>query len=865
MNSSGVKGLRMCTTMCVLMRCVLMATMFLLAGGITSPVRAQTQIVFSQPPNPAGGVIKSAWYPPNGLDGDAYAYDSFVLSANAAITEIDWRGGYTNILSGAGISPVFDFTISIYASIAAGIQPDVVHPPLVQYSVGGNAGETPVGTFGGVPMYDYSFVLPSPFQAIAGTKYWVQIEASQGVTPTYGWPPDWSIAVGTGGDNSHFYQITGGTNGGGNLFYTSASDLAFTLRTAAAPTVNIAASVSPAGFGAVSGTGAYPTGAIATLSATPNAGYGFVNWTENGVPVSNSTVYSFTANADRTLVANFTTAATITTSSAPIYGGGTNGDGIYNSGASVTVTATPSNGYVFAGWSESGTAVSAAASYTFTAAGNRTLVANFAPGPSTATFDFDTATPLLVATQAGTPLDQTSAGVTAHFTSPTVGAGGFSVQSDATTHFHLSQFSGNYLYPNSVYSPALDIQFSQPLTSITFTYATADFTQANVPTTIQVTAYQNSTANPAVGSASGHALYGTDTMPMSTLTFTSATPFDVVEITIPPAPLAASDFLVDNIIAVTAQAPPSATPTSAGIAATATPTTGQASAATPTNGTAPPPATATAIQPAATATPSGAAATAPTNTPMLPTATATATATQTAEEAGFVPPDKNTGACEDKVARNLSDLAGCLTKCQIKQADASLNGKVFDEEGCEQGSGLPLSCRARFDNASTTLAATQRCPACLDSAGQAHLADLLTTAIEGNSAQIYCAGTTGFGGDDSGLIPPDALTSKCEDKAAMNLANFGSCMTRCQIKQADAALNGKAFDEESCEQGSGRPLSCRAAYNNTSLSLLALRTASCPPCLGLSAQAGLADAMTALVETMNGQIYCAGTQPLPLP
>jgi hypothetical protein len=534
--------------------------------ALALPAQGQTQVVFSQPPNPAGGLVKSSWYPPDGLDGDSYAYDSFILGSNQAITEIDWRGGYTNFLSGAGESPVFDFTISIYPSIAAGIQPDVTAPALVQYGAGGNAGETMVGTFGGVPMYDYKFVLPSPFQAVAGTKYWVQIEASQGLTPVYYWPPDWSIAVGTGGDGSHFQATTGGTGGGGTLYQILANDLAFTLLRAAGPSVTIVVSASPSSGGTVSGGGAYPSGSTATVVAMPNPGYGFVNWTESGVEVSTSATYMFTASADRTLLANFTAAYTIATNASPSYGGSTSGDGTYNSGSSVTIVATPNPGYDFVNWTEFGTPVSTLATYTFTAGADRTLVANFTPAATTATFDFDNGTPTL-STGQSTPLDQTSAGVTAHFSSPTVEAGGFSVQSDATTQYRLSQFSRNYLWPNSVYSPALDIQFSQQLSSITFTFATADFQQVEIPTTIQLTAYEDSTATPAVGSATAHGTYAGDTMPMGTLTFNSAAPFNVVQISIPPAPAAASGFLVDNIIVTTTALPPSATPTN-----TATPT-----------------------------------------------------------------------------------------------------------------------------------------------------------------------------------------------------------------------------------------------------------------------------------------------------
>jgi hypothetical protein len=41
------------------------------------------------------------------------------------------------------------------------------------------------------------------------------------------------------------------------------------------------------------------------VTATASTGYGFVNWTEGATVVSTDASYAFTANADRTLVANF--------------------------------------------------------------------------------------------------------------------------------------------------------------------------------------------------------------------------------------------------------------------------------------------------------------------------------------------------------------------------------------------------------------------------------------------------------------------------------------------------------------------------------------------------------------------------------
>lgn len=178
---------------------------------------------------------------------------------------------------------------------------------------------------------------------------------------------------------------------------------------------------------------------------------------------------------------------------------------------------------------------------------------------ATITFDFDTATPALGVGQSA-PFVQTANGLTASFTS-LPGFGGFSVQTDSSTGFSLSQFSGHYLYPNSLTPGPLDIAFSSPLDSISFIFATADFHQVEVPTTIRLTAFVGSTGTPAIGSTTAHGVYGGDTMPMGTLSFSSNTPFNMVEISILRGqPAATGDFLVDNISVTTAVAPPTAVP-----------------------------------------------------------------------------------------------------------------------------------------------------------------------------------------------------------------------------------------------------------------------------------------------------------------
>ena len=68
---------------------------------------------------------------------------------------------------------------------------------------------------------------------------------------------------------------------------------------------NITVSANPTRAGMASGNGEYMFGETCTVTATPNDGYAFTNWTENGTVVSEDAEYSFMVSADRDLVANF--------------------------------------------------------------------------------------------------------------------------------------------------------------------------------------------------------------------------------------------------------------------------------------------------------------------------------------------------------------------------------------------------------------------------------------------------------------------------------------------------------------------------------------------------------------------------------
>ena len=145
-------------------------------------------------------------------------------------------------------------------------------------------------------------------------------------------------------------------------------------------TYSITVSANPTIGGTVTGGGTYNQGQQCTVSATANAGYTFTNWTENGNVVSTQANYTFTVNANHTLVANFQAMPqnyTISVSANPTNGGIVTGGGTYQQGQSCTVSATANNGYTFTNWTENGNVVSNNRDYTFTVNGNRTLVANF--------------------------------------------------------------------------------------------------------------------------------------------------------------------------------------------------------------------------------------------------------------------------------------------------------------------------------------------------------------------------------------------------------------------------------------------------------------------------------------------------------
>ncbi len=163
-----------------------------------------------------------------------------------------------------------------------------------------------------------------------------------------------------------------------------------------------------------------------------------------------------------------------------------------------------------------------------------------------------------------TPFDQTANGVTAHFGSPTdflPSRPSFSIQTlqslaSISVVINSTKFSGNFLWPNTVFKDKLDINFSRSIVSISLNFKTAethDPGPGGTGSPVRITAYMGSTSNPAVGSNQANGIETpADAYPEGTLTLISTQPFNLVEIDLPAIANGASGFIVDNIVITTA-------------------------------------------------------------------------------------------------------------------------------------------------------------------------------------------------------------------------------------------------------------------------------------------------------------------------
>jgi hypothetical protein len=128
-----------------------------------------------------------------------------------------------------------------------------------------------------------------------------------------------------------------------------------------------------------------------------------------------------------------------------------------------------------------------------------------------------------------------------------------------------------------------------------------------------------------------------------------------------------------------------------------------------------------------------------------------------------------------------------------------------------------------------------------------HLVVMVALAV-GIGVGSARAGTP-FGGDDTGFVPPDKATLKCESSVTKNAAKFTLAVSICHIKAADAGVKGKTFDEEACETAA------RGKYDAANAKLI------CPSCVDSAAIGNNVE--TQLDTAANAGIYCDTTSGTP--
>lgn len=160
-------------------------------------------------------------------------------------------------------------------------------------------------------------------------------------------------------------------------------------------------------------------------------------------------------------------------------------------------------------------------------------------------FDFDSA-PL----HSPLPLDLTVDGITAHFSAT---GQGFSIQRADTLGFTPVGFSGNSIYPSSVFPADLLVGFSQTLTDFSILYAPEEYA-TDSSARMRVTAYMNGSlvgTNTATADPPG-------TWPTATLSFSSALAFNSVVVHYDAPPPTGGDygpiFMADNMSVTAATA-----------------------------------------------------------------------------------------------------------------------------------------------------------------------------------------------------------------------------------------------------------------------------------------------------------------------
>jgi uncharacterized repeat protein (TIGR02543 family) len=255
--------------------------------------------------------------------------------------------------------------------------PSVSNSASYQFPMAGN--RTLIANFEPIPIGQFAVVLSSNPAAGGTTIGAGSFDAGSSVTVSARTNPGYTFVDWT--ENGVRVSTSS------NIQFTLNANRTFVANFRAIPASQFAVVLSsnPTAGGTTDGEGAFASGTSVTVSAAPNTGYTFINWTDQatGSILSTSPAYTFALSANRSLIANFAI-NTYTLAVTAVNGtvAKVADQPRYNHGSSVVLTATPAAGYVFSSWS--GDATSTANPLTVSMTSNKAITANFTAIPADA-------------------------------------------------------------------------------------------------------------------------------------------------------------------------------------------------------------------------------------------------------------------------------------------------------------------------------------------------------------------------------------------------------------------------------------------------------------------------------------------------
>lgn len=176
-----------------------------------------TVSVFTAPRSQAGVVYNQAYglgSNPASQYGVGTAFDNFILTKPATIANVSWSGDHYPD------TPIGSFTLTFYSDLSGS-----AGTALLSQSIPGNASEKRRSFSDPYETSDYAVDLPTPFNAAAGTRYWLSIVDDTPSGNPYG-NRQWWWDPGVSGDRHCYYNYFGKR-------YDLGNDLAFSLSTTA--------------------------------------------------------------------------------------------------------------------------------------------------------------------------------------------------------------------------------------------------------------------------------------------------------------------------------------------------------------------------------------------------------------------------------------------------------------------------------------------------------------------------------------------------------------------------------------------------------------------------------------------------------